>query len=567
MSAYPWPPIGKRIVKVKSKVCTSTTGGEVYDRGTYRHWDIISMHKAIKEVEQGMSVRKAAELFNVPKSTLHDRITGRVDVGARSGPQPYLSFEEEEELASFLIRIAKIGYPHTKKQVFALVQRIIDSKGITATITNGWWNRFCQRHPKLCLKTAVPLAYSRAMATDPNVLNRYFDLLEETLRSNGIFNSPSHIFNCDETGFPLNPKSLKVVDEMSSKTTNCVTGNTKSQITVMACTSAAGYAIPPFVIFSRKSFNHELAKGEVPGTLYGLSDNGWMTRELFNHWFTDHFLLYAPQVRPLLLLLDGHSTHYSPEAINIASSNQVILFALPPHTTHIMQPLDRGCFAPLKVAWREGCHKFLCENPGRTVSQYDFCEIFAKAWAKAFTMSNITSSFKVTGVFPFNRSIVSNEEDDFSIFKPEVCARKTGLTYVPLYSPAPSPKVSLIYNRAKGSKSPNFDSDSFTEASRMDFRESSVPPSTTKTLGKFLVTPVPPNKLPTKNGKSAGKVLTSLENRMFMQEKERKKQEEIVRKEERKRCREEKAKLKKQLRESTGHTRRNMKKSNDLDSK
>ena len=121
------------------------------------------------------------------------------------------------------------------------------------------------------------------MATDPNVLNRYFDLLEETLRSNGIFNSPSHIFNCDETGFPLNPKSLKVVDEMSSKTTNCVTGNTKSQITVMVCTSAAGYAIPPFVIFSRKSFNHELAKGEVPGTLYGLSDNGWMTFQPLVH--------------------------------------------------------------------------------------------------------------------------------------------------------------------------------------------------------------------------------------------------------------------------------------------
>ena len=128
------------------------------------------MHKAIKEVEEGMSLRKAAELFKVPKSTLHDMITGRVDVGAWSGPQPYLSFEEEEVLASFLIRAAKIGYPYTKKQVFALVQRIIESKGITATITNGWWNRFCQRHPKL---TAVPLAHSRAMATDPNVLNRH----------------------------------------------------------------------------------------------------------------------------------------------------------------------------------------------------------------------------------------------------------------------------------------------------------------------------------------------------------------------------------------------------------
>jgi len=49
-------------------------------------------------VEKGESVRRAAEMFNVPKSTLHDHVTGKVMFGARSGPDPYLSMEEEEEL-------------------------------------------------------------------------------------------------------------------------------------------------------------------------------------------------------------------------------------------------------------------------------------------------------------------------------------------------------------------------------------------------------------------------------------------------------------------------------------
>ena len=42
-------------------------------------------------------------------------------------------------------------------------------------------------------------------------LERYYDLLEETLRSNEIFDDFTCIFNCDETGLPLNPKPVKVV--------------------------------------------------------------------------------------------------------------------------------------------------------------------------------------------------------------------------------------------------------------------------------------------------------------------------------------------------------------------
>ena len=46
--------------------------------------------------------------------------------------------------------------------------------------------------------------------------------------------------------------------------------------------------------------------------------------------------------------MDGHSTHYQPSVIFKAAEEHVILFCLPPHTTHLTQPLDKGCFGPLK---------------------------------------------------------------------------------------------------------------------------------------------------------------------------------------------------------------------------
>ena len=62
-------------------------------------------------------MRRAAEMYSMLKLTLHDRVTGKVPIQATSGPKPYLTLEEEEELMSFLLQTARIGYPHTKKQV------------------------------------------------------------------------------------------------------------------------------------------------------------------------------------------------------------------------------------------------------------------------------------------------------------------------------------------------------------------------------------------------------------------------------------------------------------------
>ena len=81
-------------------------------------------------------------------------------------------------------------------------------------------------------------------------------------------------------------------------------------------------------------------------------------QDLFGHLF-DHFLKYAPPIRPLLLLLDGHLSHYCPSMIHQAAEHKVILFVLPPNTTHLTQPLDKGIFGPLKTEWRKICHDYI----------------------------------------------------------------------------------------------------------------------------------------------------------------------------------------------------------------
>ena len=60
--------------------------------------------------------------------------------------------------------------------------------------------------------------------------------------------------------------------------------------------------------------------------------------------------------------MDGHSTHYCPDTILSAVKEKVIIFTLPSNTTHLSQPLDKGCFGPLKAHWRHVWHDFLTKK-------------------------------------------------------------------------------------------------------------------------------------------------------------------------------------------------------------
>ncbi len=113
----------------------------------------------------------------------YDRVSGRVQFGAKSGPPRYLSDNEEKELSNFLVGCAKIGYARSRKQVIALVRAIIakkrGKKPEEVSVTTGWWTSFRRCHPDLTLRTASKLAYCRSVASNPEVMKNYFDLLEE----------------------------------------------------------------------------------------------------------------------------------------------------------------------------------------------------------------------------------------------------------------------------------------------------------------------------------------------------------------------------------------------------
>ena len=178
-----------------------------------------------------------------------------------------------------------------------------------------------KRHGELLVHCANPLSYCQSYAVCKESLESYFTLLKQTLEKNDLMSS----------------KRIEKGIRGSS-------GN-KTQITILACANAMGNMLSPMVIFKGKHFNQDWVKREAQNALYGMSPNGWIDQELFTEWLQKLFIPNIISARLVLLLLDGHSYHFSPR---IAAEANIILFCLLLYTTYVAQPLDVSFFGPLK---------------------------------------------------------------------------------------------------------------------------------------------------------------------------------------------------------------------------
>ena len=376
-----------------------------------KEWTEEQMQAALDDVKRGVSGNRAADSNGIPRSTLKDRLSGRVVHGTNPGPVPYLTKDEESDLASHLLTAAEIGYGKTRRDVCCLVESYLKTKtkeNLKGTkLSNGWWERFLKRNQDLRLRVGDSTAGVRFDAITAENMDHYFNLLKGVYDEFDFNEHPESLYNMDETGVPLCPRPPKIIAKKGQKKVRYRTSGQKTQITVLACGSATGQVQPPYIVFAAKQISPLWTVYEVNGSRFAVSDNGWVDQELFNFWLTNHFLPNAVSRRPLLLLLDGHSSHFEPYSIQFAREHDVVIFCLPPHTTHECQLLDTSFFRSLKSHWQDSCHKFYQSNPGKVINKLNFCAVFKPAWLKAASPINIINGFKTTGVYPLNRHAIN----------------------------------------------------------------------------------------------------------------------------------------------------------------
>ncbi|KAJ8340713.1 hypothetical protein SKAU_G00353460 [Synaphobranchus kaupii] len=149
--------------------------------------------------------------------------------------------------------------------------------------------------------------------------------------------------------------------------------------------------------------------GGLPNCLYDKSESGYIDSELFVKRFL-YFIKYAvKERRPLLLIMDGHNSHQTLEVVEMALENGVILLCWPPHTSHVLQPLDVGIFGPLKTEFVHLALNICHFNNSFVLFKRDFGKVFRKAYEKSVEELHMKRAFKACGIVPLDSHAINSQ--------------------------------------------------------------------------------------------------------------------------------------------------------------
>jgi len=85
-------------------------------------------------------------------------------------------------------------------------------------------------------------------------------------------------------------------------------------------------------------------------------------------------------------------------------NNNIYLLFLPPHTSHVLQPLDLSVFAPLKRAYRKELGYLSLLTDSTPIGKRNFLGCYQKARKSALISTNIKLGWKATGLWPTSMS-------------------------------------------------------------------------------------------------------------------------------------------------------------------
>lgn len=177
-------------------------------------------------------------------------------------------------------------------------------------------------------------------------------------------------------------------------------------VSLVACGNAAGKFLHPTLIFEgvrpKSSYVKDFPEARLLMTL-----SGYMEIAAYIAWAED---FVAQTGGNCVLIVDNHSTRKSLAALEIFLEHKVQVVTLPPHTTHLTQPLDVAVFRPFKASFCAEVTK--AEGSGEAVTKYRLSGVVKKAWdtatasrldpATGNVLSNLVSGFEAAGIVPLN---------------------------------------------------------------------------------------------------------------------------------------------------------------------
>lgn len=271
-----------------------------------------------------------------------------------------------------------------------------------------WLKGFLKRHPLISLRTPEKISSASAKVSEGDIRG-WFSKISDYFKEHDLSHilcDPRRIFNGDETSFFLHPTTKAVLASKGNKNVYEVEhANSHQNITVLFTFGADGSVVPPDIILPLKRIRLDILRTFKPDWGVGKSEKGWMDVENFELYIRNvfhPFLLKNSVPLPVIYFVDGHSSHTAVSVADLCLSLGIILVALYPNTTRIIQPADVAIFKSLKYAWKTAVIDWRNENDEETLTLLHFGTVLLNAMNKGIKKESIINGFKVCGLSPFD---------------------------------------------------------------------------------------------------------------------------------------------------------------------
>jgi hypothetical protein len=320
---------------------------------------------------------------------------------------------EEEAIVSYVIELSTRAFPPRIRGVEEMANILLRVRGAPPVGVN-WASNFIKRQPELRTRWVRKYDYQRAKCEDPKVIGPWFTLVRNLKAKYGILDED--LYNFDETGFMMGvifPGMVVTTSEGRTKAKLVQPGN-REWATVIQGVNAAGWAIPPFIILAAQyHLENWYRECNLPyDWRLATTENGWTTNEVGLDWIK-HFNSYtAPRTKGVfrMLILDGYESHHSADFETYCQEQKIITVCMPPHSSHLLQPLDVGCFGPLKQSYGREVEKLMRMHITH-ISKLEFLSSFRTAFFHSFTEENIQAGFIGSGLIPYDPKRVLSKLD------------------------------------------------------------------------------------------------------------------------------------------------------------
>lgn len=369
--------------------------------------DATEFFLRLHDTENKISIRKAAARHGVPWESVRDRVKGAVSRKKAMENRQLLTLFEESVVESYCNTLHGWGWPARIHQIRRMATEILKNKGDARDLGANWHLAFLQRHPDLKSKISSPRSMDRITAQDRNIFVRWFDLFLGQKEKYRVHDDD--VYNMDEKGVALGVAGkLRVIIPKREKNPHTSGGSgSREWVTATEACSLTGRILPSWTIFkgvkNQDKWHKTMKQIGLANSGYHIctSENGWTNNELGQAYLEDHFNRHTKAIAKgeyRILIVDGHDSHLTTKVIQYCIDNKIILLCLPPHTTHMLQPLDVGCFGPLSQVYKGMISDAYTFGSSYNIEKCEFLEIWHAAREKSLTVKNIRSSWQKCGI-------------------------------------------------------------------------------------------------------------------------------------------------------------------------